>query len=337
MLFVSVLSLGGLLARLFLWLMGCLCICLFIFMAINLLFDGLFVCSSSRHLGGLLLAHSFSHLVVFAHLFTQFVVCLFSHPLTQWLVCLFAHSFFHFVVCLFAHSFTHSVCLCPCSFICLVGCGSVICLSIFLSVFSFIHSIAGSFSLFVQSLLCTFVCIIFCSPTCLSICSVNCCFVCSFTHVFVHCFVCSFNHLLDGLFVCFFLSFRAYSHFHVLFPQEFQLLYEEARYYQMTPMVKELERWKQDREQRRVSQPCECLVVRVTPDLGERIAISGDKALIEEIFPETGDVMCNSVNAGWNQDPTHVIRFPLNGYCRLNSVQVLQHCHWAILKQYLTE
>lgn len=124
----------------------------------------------------------------------------------------------------------------------------------------------------------------------------------------------------------FYLSFHPYIQFHVLFPQEFQLLYEEARYYQLTPMVKELERWKQDREQRRTAQPCECLVVRVTPDLGERIAISGDKALIEEIFPETGDVMCNSVNAGWNQDPTHVIRFPLNGYCRLNSVQV-QHCH----------
>lgn len=87
-------------------------------------------------------------------------------------------------------------------------------------------------------------------------------------------------------------------------------------------MIKELERWKQEREQRRMAQPCDCLVVRVTPDLGERIALSGEKVLIEEIFPETGDVMCNSVNAGWNQDPTHVIRFPLNGYCRLNSVQV---------------
>lgn len=73
-----------------------------------------------------------------------------------------------------------------------------------------------------------------------------------------------------------------------------------------------------------MAQPCDCLVVRVTPDLGERIALSGEKVLIEEIFPETGDVMCNSVNAGWNQDPTHVIRFPLNGYCRLNSVQVLE-------------
>lgn len=94
-------------------------------------------------------------------------------------------------------------------------------------------------------------------------------------------------------------------------------------------MVRELERWQQEQEQRRRSRACDCLVVRVTPDLGERIALSGEKALIEEVFPETGDVMCNSVNAGWNQDPTHVIRFPLNGYCRLNSVQVrtTMGCH----------
>lgn len=105
-------------------------------------------------------------------------------------------------------------------------------------------------------------------------------------------------------------------------PQDFSLLYEEARYYQLQPMVRELERWQQEQAQRRRSRACDCLVVRVTPDLGERIALSGEKALIEEVFPETGDVMCNSVNAGWNQDPTHVIRFPLNGYCRLNSVQV---------------
>ena len=104
--------------------------------------------------------------------------------------------------------------------------------------------------------------------------------------------------------------------------QDFSLLYEEARYYQLQPMVRELERWQHEQEQRRRSRACVCLVVRVTPDLGERIALSGEKALIEEVFPETGDVMCNSVNAGWNQDPTHVIRFPLNGYCRLNSVQV---------------
>ncbi|KAI9536467.1 BTB/POZ domain-containing protein kctd15 [Dissostichus eleginoides] len=129
----------------------------------------------------------------------------------------------------------------------------------------------------------------------------------------------------DGEIFRYILSFLRTSK--LLLPDDFKdfhLLYEEARYYQLMPMIKELERWKQDREQRRTMQPCDCLVVRVTPDLGERIALSGEKVLIEEIFPETGDVMCNSVNAGWNQDPTHVIRFPLNGYCRLNSVQVLE-------------
>ncbi|CAL8366931.1 unnamed protein product [Boreogadus saida] len=106
--------------------------------------------------------------------------------------------------------------------------------------------------------------------------------------------------------------------------KDFSLLYEEARYFQLQPMLTELERWRQDRELSRVSRPCECLVVRVAPDLGERITLSGDKALIEDVFPEIGDVMCNSVNAGWNHDSTHVIRFPLNGYCHLNSVQVLE-------------
>ncbi|XP_075017483.1 BTB/POZ domain-containing protein KCTD15 isoform X1 [Calonectris borealis] len=129
----------------------------------------------------------------------------------------------------------------------------------------------------------------------------------------------------DGEIFRYILSFLRTSK--LLLPDDFKdfnLLYEEAKYYQLQPMIKELERWKQEKEQRKHFQPCDCLVVRVTPDLGERIALSGEKALIEEIFPETGDVMCNSVNAGWNQDPTHVIRFPLNGYCRLNSVQVLE-------------
>ncbi|GAA6087166.1 BTB/POZ domain-containing protein KCTD1 [Tachysurus ichikawai] len=106
--------------------------------------------------------------------------------------------------------------------------------------------------------------------------------------------------------------------------KDFSLLYEEARYFQLQPMLVELERWRHERELNRISCPCECVVVRVAPDLGERITLSGDKALIEDIFPEIGDVMCNSVNAGWNHDSTHVIRFPLNGYCHLNSVQVLE-------------
>ncbi|XP_043921368.1 BTB/POZ domain-containing protein KCTD1 isoform X1 [Protopterus annectens] len=129
----------------------------------------------------------------------------------------------------------------------------------------------------------------------------------------------------DGQMFRYILNFLRTSR--LLIPDDFKdcsLLYEEAKYFQLQPMLAELERWKQERELKRFSRPCECLVVRVAPELGERITLSGDKSLIEEVFPEIGDVMCNSVNAGWNHDSTHVIRFPLNGYCHLNSVQVLE-------------
>ncbi|XP_059833374.1 uncharacterized protein kctd1 isoform X1 [Hypanus sabinus] len=129
----------------------------------------------------------------------------------------------------------------------------------------------------------------------------------------------------DGQMFRYILNFLRTSK--LLIPDDFKdysLLYEEAKYFQLQPMLVELERWKQEQEMSRFSRPCECLVVRVAPDLGERITLSGDKALIEEVFPEIGDVMCNSINAGWNHDSTHVIRFPLNGYCHLNSVQVLE-------------
>ncbi|XP_053102903.1 BTB/POZ domain-containing protein KCTD1 isoform X1 [Hemicordylus capensis] len=129
----------------------------------------------------------------------------------------------------------------------------------------------------------------------------------------------------DGQMFRYILNFLRTSK--LLIPDDFKdysLLYEEAKYFQLQPMLGEMERWKQDREMGRFSKSCECLVMRVAPDLGERITLSGDKSLIEEVFPEIGDVMCNSVNAGWNHDSTHVIRFPLNGYCHLNSVQVLE-------------
>ncbi|XP_055779145.1 uncharacterized protein LOC129855467 isoform X1 [Salvelinus fontinalis] len=106
--------------------------------------------------------------------------------------------------------------------------------------------------------------------------------------------------------------------------KEYSLLCEEARFFQLSPLQAELERWRSEREARSVWRVCECVVVRVAPELGERITLSGDRALIEDVFPEVGDVMCNSMNAGWNHDSTHVIRFPLNGYCHLNSVQVLE-------------
>lgn len=104
--------------------------------------------------------------------------------------------------------------------------------------------------------------------------------------------------------------------------QEYSLLYEEATFFQLAPLKTELERWRAEQERRDVSRDCECVVVRVTPELGERISVSASRALMEEIFPEVTDIVYSSMNASWNQDPTHVLRFPLNGYCHLTSVQV---------------
>uniref|UniRef100_A0A2K5F3T8 Uncharacterized protein n=1 Tax=Aotus nancymaae TaxID=37293 RepID=A0A2K5F3T8_AOTNA len=75
--------------------------------------------------------------------------------------------------------------------------------------------------------------------------------------------------------------------------KDYTLLYEEAKYFQLQPMLLEMERWKQDRETGCFSRPCECLVVHVAPDLRERIMLSSDKSLIEEVFPEISNVMCN--------------------------------------------
>uniref|UniRef100_A0A2I3HTP0 Uncharacterized protein n=1 Tax=Nomascus leucogenys TaxID=61853 RepID=A0A2I3HTP0_NOMLE len=122
----------------------------------------------------------------------------------------------------------------------------------------------------------------------------------------------------DGQMFRYILNFLRTSK--LLIPEDFKdytLLYEEAKYFQLQPMLLEMERWKQDRETGRFSRPCECLVVCVAPDLTERITLSGDTSLVEEVFPEIGDVMCNFVSAGWNHDSMHVVRFPLSGYCHL--------------------
>lgn len=59
----------------------------------------------------------------------------------------------------------------------------------------------------------------------------------------------------------------------------------------------------------------ECVALHVSPDLGERIMLSGDRSLLDEVFPETNQaVMDARTGAAWNQqDAHHVIRFPLNG------------------------
>ncbi|XP_022107536.1 BTB/POZ domain-containing protein kctd15-like [Acanthaster planci] len=122
---------------------------------------------------------------------------------------------------------------------------------------------------------------------------------------------------------------------------EFEALYEEARFFEIAEMVEALENYKlsttKTREKTIKSENGlgnECIIVHTTPDCGERISLSGDKVLIHEIFPEVGSVMCNSTSAGWTQESNHVIRFPLNGFCKLNTVQVLQrllHCSFVVI------
>lgn len=69
----------------------------------------------------------------------------------------------------------------------------------------------------------------------------------------------------------------------------------------------------------------ECVALHISPDLGERIMLSGDRTLLDEVFPETGQaIMDTRSGIAWNlHDARHVIRFPLNGYCKLNSVQAI--------------
>uniref|UniRef100_A0A8D3B979 BTB domain-containing protein n=1 Tax=Scophthalmus maximus TaxID=52904 RepID=A0A8D3B979_SCOMX len=102
--------------------------------------------------------------------------------------------------------------------------------------------------------------------------------------------------------------------------KEYSLLYEEAFFFQLAPLQAELECWRMDQEARSVCQECECVVVRVDPELGDRISLSGHWAIIEEVFPQVRDV--KSLNTGCNHDSTHITRFPLDDYCHLNSVQV---------------
>lgn len=68
----------------------------------------------------------------------------------------------------------------------------------------------------------------------------------------------------------------------------------------------------------------ECVALNVSPDLGERVMLSGERSLIDEVFPETSQALMDARSGlAWNHDSRHLIRFPLNGYCKLNSIQAI--------------
>lgn len=68
----------------------------------------------------------------------------------------------------------------------------------------------------------------------------------------------------------------------------------------------------------------EIVALHISPHLGERIMLSSERTLLEELFPESAQAVLERTNVSWNQlDGRQIIRFPLNGYCKLNSIQVL--------------
>ena len=73
------------------------------------------------------------------------------------------------------------------------------------------------------------------------------------------------------------------------------------------------------------SENYEVVALQISPDLGERILMSSERSVLDEIFPETNQAILDARSGvAWNQfEGRQVIRFPLNGYCKLNSIQVI--------------
>lgn len=68
----------------------------------------------------------------------------------------------------------------------------------------------------------------------------------------------------------------------------------------------------------------QCVALSISPDLGERLMMSGERSCIIDLFPEiSGNLMDPRSGVAWNQDPKHVVRFPLNGYCKILSLQAI--------------
>ncbi|XP_076333433.1 BTB/POZ domain-containing protein kctd15-like [Tachypleus tridentatus] len=130
---------------------------------------------------------------------------------------------------------------------------------------------------------------------------------------------------------------------------ELDLLLEEAKFYDIYPLVRMLENTKNELNKRKYSSGNEsnhfhrchgystlngedrdgengfkCLALHVNPDLGERIMISGKRSLVENVFPEISQALMDARSGvTWNTDSKYVIRFPLNGYCKLNSLETI--------------
>ena len=151
------------------------------------------------------------------------------------------------------------------------------------------------------------------------------------------------------------------------------LLLEEARYFELTAMVRALGDYKRRAQKggkRKASTSpaagtseqqngaltaaavlrsslhddqqqlaVDCVIMNVSPDLGERVSLSAERQLLQELFPELSSALADyrSGTGVWTSTGDQpgavavrtgssnvVLRFPLNGYANLNSLQVIQ-------------
>ena len=163
---------------------------------------------------------------------------------------------------------------------------------------------------------------------------------------------------------------------------ELDLLLEEAKFFELIPLIRAVENLKRHQQQRQSPiQPArsqriqsqdfqpvpkrsrwngpedlttdgarrsseetesrynvECVVMNVSPDLGERITLSADRFVLENLFPELDQGLLDGSGSGKENsgedgrrvfqnlvlDSRYIIRFPLNGYCKVSSVEVMQ-------------
>lgn len=159
-------------------------------------------------------------------------------------------------------------------------------------------------------------------------------------------------------------------HGRVLLPEDFtdfDLLLEEARFFEITGLIKQVEEARRKKQERAknnnnsshnnnnnssTSLPSssstsfssllrhkpvngikreddthgyDVIALNISPDLGERVMLSGERCVIEELFPEVAQAMMDARSSlSWNHDHRFIIRFPLNGYCKLTSMQAIQ-------------
>jgi len=148
----------------------------------------------------------------------------------------------------------------------------------------------------------------------------------------------------------------------LVIPEDFDevdLLLEEARFFELSAMVRALSEYKRrqkgKRSASRVASGAEqngftstgrdssdgqlpvavdCIIMNVSPDLGERVSLSAERRLLQELFPELSSALADyrSGTTVWTSTAdseqaavgSYVVRFPLNGFSNLNSLQVIQ-------------